>query len=240
MILSADSLLIGYGGSSSPLCREMSFTIPEGQCILLCGANGSGKSTLMKTISGMIPPLGGKITLHKGETVMIPTGIPKVKGFTLEEFIRTGFYSRSSWSGRVGKSERENILSSMERLGISHLAGNDISRLSDGEFQKGCIASALSRMKCSGGGLLLLDEPTAFLDVDSRSEVLRALKQLCLEEGVSVIFSSHDIHDSVKEADRVLALKDGLMKDSVSADENMSTAAWAFSSMSHLGKNAGE
>lgn len=231
MILSVDSLSIGYPGSGVPVCSGVSFDIPEGECILLCGANGSGKSTLMKTIAGILPPLSGKVNRFSGESVMIPTRIPKVKGFTLEEFMRTGFYRKSSWSGRLGNREKENILLSAEEIGITGLLSRDISTLSDGEFQKGCIASALARMK-GEGGLLLLDEPTAFLDVDSRASVLESLRRLSMAEGLSVLYSSHDIHDAAKVSDRIFALKDGAFKDSaLQGNSPKGTLAWAFSSL---------
>ncbi|MBQ3882461.1 MAG: ABC transporter ATP-binding protein [Bacteroidales bacterium] len=232
MILSTENLIIGYGKSSSRVAGPFSFRISEGECILLCGANGSGKSTLMKTIAGMIPPIEGTVSEHSGQTVMIPTRIPKVKGFTLEEFIYTGFYAKSSWSGRLGEKEKENAQKAMEELGIIPLRGRDISGLSDGEFQKGCIASAVARMKGSGGGLLLLDEPTAFLDVDSRAGVLDILKNLTGEGRISVIFSSHDIHDSARKADKVFAIREGVFRDSSAEGEAPAdTLGWAFDSV---------
>ena len=228
MILSVDSLVTGYG--TDKVSGPLTFSIAEGECILLCGANGCGKTTLMKTISGLLKPIEGKVIQESGEAVMIPTRIPKVKGFTLEEFIHTAFYARSSWSGRISEKEKKDSLDAMEELGISRLRSRDISLLSDGEFQKGCIASAVARMKGSGGGILILDEPTAFLDVDSRAGVLDSLHSLSRNGNTAVLFSSHDIHSSAQKSDRIISLKGKMMKDSAMEGKD-EVLCWAFSSL---------
>ena len=133
--------------------------------------------------------------------VLIPTGIPKVKGFTLEAFIRSGCYRESDWAGRLSPELERRMENALEQLGISHLAQRDLSTLSDGEFQKGCIAIGLTRQ----AQLLLLDEPTAFLDPDGRVMVLQALRQVAETTGMAILFSSHDLHDALRFCTRVLA-----------------------------------
>jgi len=196
-------LTIGYG--SKVIREDVSFSIERGECVLLAGSNGSGKSTLLKTMAGEILPLSGTIDL-RGDCTMVPTGIPRVKGFTVWEFIQTGLYTRSDFFGRLDKKFQNKIEEVMALLQIEHLSEKDISRISDGEFQKACIATALVRPS----ELMLLDEPTAFLDVDGRVSVLSALKEVAQKTSMTIIFSSHDIAESVKVCDRVLAFcKDG-------------------------------
>ena len=178
---------IGYG--SRILVRDIGFGIAPGECLLLAGPNGSGKTTLLRNLTGE-----GK--------VLIPTGIPKVKGFTVQEFVRTGCYRESNWAGRLRKESERRLAEALERMGLSDMAERDISTLSDGEFQKACIAVGLTRQ----AQVLLLDEPTAFLDVENRLMVLRILRQVARETGMAVIFSSHDLHDSLLVAHRVLAI----------------------------------
>lgn len=192
----------GHGGS--PLSRAVSFSASGGECILLCGPNGSGKSTLMKTVAGLITPLSGKI-ISDGRIAMVPTGIPKVSGFTLAEFVRTGAFQDSDLWGRLPEEKERAIGETMRIVGIEELADRDISTLSDGEFQKGCIASAMSR----DAGVLLLDEPTAFLDVDSRALVLDALKTVCRKKNTVIIFSSHDIYESSRICSRIFGMTAG-------------------------------
>lgn len=174
--------VLGYG--SRTLARDIRLDIAAGECILLAGANGCGKTTLLRTIAG-------------GPAFFLPTGIPKVKGFTVREFIRTACYRESGW--RLSPVLEERITEALGTLGIAGLDGRDLATLSDGEFQKACLAVGLTRRV----ELLLLDEPTAFLDVEARRSVLAAVRDLCRRSGIAVIFSSHDLADSLAVADRV-------------------------------------
>jgi len=175
---------IGYG--SRVLCSGISFTVEAGDCILLCGANGSGKSTLLRAISE-----GAEGFEINAPIAMIPTRIPKVKGFTLREFVSTSLYRESSWRGRIGEELDKKISESLAMLGLSELEDRDISTLSDGEFQKGTIAAALC--KAGRGGVVLLDEPTAFLDPENKIMVFRTLRDIADKSGTSFIYSTHDI-----------------------------------------------
>ena len=178
----------GYG--KTVILKDFSLDAAPGECILLSGRNGSGKTTLMKTLAGILSPLEGR--LPEVETVMVPTRIPKVKGFTVREFIALS-------SQRPDPAAVETALGI---LGISDLAGKDLSTLSDGQFQKACIATALSRK----ADLILLDEPTAFLDTESRIQVLAAIKEAARKSGSPILFSSHDLYEARKVADREIRL----------------------------------
>ena len=180
-LIQVRNLAIGYKGRQ--LFTDISFDICEGDVILLCGANGSGKTTLLKALADVVSDV---------ETAMIPTRIPKVKGFTLNEFIRLTCFD-------TPEAKPDDALG---KLSLSHLSNRDISTLSDGEFQKGTIAAAIAK----GAEVLLMDEPTAFLDAENRKNVLTALKMLCEETGTAVIFSSHDLHESLEICNKVIAL----------------------------------
>ena len=162
-ILSVRDLTIGHEGR--PLCSGITFDICHGDCIMLCGANGSGKTTLMKVLAGP-------------ECIMIPARIPKVAGFTLREFVRVSCFSKSDLYGKLSPAEEAALDKAIATLGLTHLADRDISTLSDGEFQKAGIASALVRK----ADIIMLDEPTAFLDgVYGRPRAVRDVdsKVLC-------------------------------------------------------------
>lgn len=198
-MLRINDITIGYG--SKAIVDGISFEVVPGECILVCGANGSGKTTLMKTVAGVMKPMRGTVS-GDGTMVLVPTGIPKVKGFTLREFVRTGCYSETDIWGRASKALESSMDEAINLLGIGHLEDRDISEVSDGEFQKACIASALTRR----ASVLLLDEPTAFLDVDSRTMVLQALRKVAAEKGIAVLFSSHDIHESASVCTRIIGI----------------------------------
>ena len=185
-ILSVRDLTIGHEGR--PLCSGITFDICHGDCIMLCGANGSGKTTLMKVLAGP-------------ECIMIPARIPKVTGFTLREFVRVSCFSKSDLYGKLSPAEEAALDKAIATLGLTHLADRDISTLSDGEFQKAGIASALVRK----ADIIMLDEPTAFLDAENRTNILKTLRALC-DHGQAIIFSTHDLHDGLQACTKVFAL----------------------------------
>lgn len=212
-MLKLKDITIGHDGEC--LIKDISFEIGEGECILLCGANGCGKSTLMKTLAGIKKKISGEI-ITDASIVMIPTGIPKIKGFSVMDFIQTGCYRQTDLWGRRTKKMEESILNALESMGIEHLAMRDISMISDGEFQKVCIASAMTK----DAGILLLDEPTAFLDVDSRIMVLESLRDITKKKNMSMIFSSHDIYESSVICSRIFGIsKDGIFRDSAKSSK---------------------
>ena len=137
--------------------------------------------------------------------ILVPARIPKVPGFSVTDFVATSCYRESDWLGRLPAKIRSRILETLETLGIGHLAARDISSLSDGEFQKAAIATALLQQ----AEVILLDEPTAFLDVDSRESALCTLREVALRKQVSIIFSSHDIHTAAKYCTRVFGMQGG-------------------------------
>lgn len=198
-MLKANELTIGHRGIK--VCGPLTFEYPDRQSVMLQGPNGSGKSTLMKTVAGLLPPLSGGFSAG-GPVVMVPTHIPKVKGFSVREFIRTSLFSVSGIFRKLNSGAETAMEDAIRTLGLGSLADKDISLISDGEFQKACIATALTRK----ANVLLLDEPTAFLDVDNRVMVLRTLQNLAHTTGITVIFSTHDIYDGARFSDATLSL----------------------------------
>lgn len=192
-LIHIDGMTIGHG--KKVLYENVSFDINEGDCVMLCGANGSGKTTLLKAIAGLQHP-GCRVT-------MIPSRIPKVKGFSVKEFVKVSCFKQTDMTGKLSKSDETVLGRALERLGIDHLKDRDISTLSDGEFQKACIAASVVQH----AGVILLDEPTAFLDAENKISVLQTLGSICrTEDSPAVIFSTHDLHEGMKVCNRVIAL----------------------------------
>ena len=253
-MLKVDKMTIGYGNRI--LVRDISFEMAPGECVLLAGANGTGKTTLLKALasggmgpenlrsqsdlrpshkwappsnvprvaqfSGPIPP--------EDRIILIPTNIPKVKGFTIESFIHTGCFKESDWRGRISEDVATRMEEALEVLGIQELKNRDISTLSDGEFKKACLAVGLTRK----AEVLLLDEPTAFLDVENRISVLQTLREVARKTGTAILFSSHDLYDALPVVDRVFVLiKDGRFVAS-EADNKEAVLRTAFPNLSTL------
>jgi len=181
-MIKLENIRLGYGERT--LAEGVSFSLDKGELVLLCGPNGCGKSTLLRYIARTYPDL----------VAMVPTRIPKVKGFTSREFLRGSLFSERHPSAEL-------IDGTLASMGLESLADKDISTFSDGEFQKLCIASGLVREK----PFLLLDEPTAFLDAWNRILVLDCLKSIVEKKGITILFSSHDLHESLERAGKVLA-----------------------------------
>lgn len=220
ILMKITDMVIGY--KDNVLYSGVNFEIREGDCIMLCGANGSGKTTLLKEISS------------SEEAVMIPARIPKVPGFTLKEFVNIGCHRQSDLYGRLSDKDEMKIDQALEKLKIRHLQERDISTLSDGEFQKAAIAIALVR----NASIIILDEPTAFLDAENRVSVLQTLRQISLYgngngKRPAVIFSTHDIHDGIAAATKVFALgADGMFRQS--EDNIQETVKTIFSKTFHI------
>lgn len=214
-VLKAIDLVVGYK-PGAPVAGPLNLTINRGDLVLLSGRNGSGKTTFLKTVAGLLTPLSG--TISAPGAVLIPTRIPKVKGFTVTEFVNTGLsFSLSTGhsapssqkledrsSGTEQPAERYpsrslSVGETLELLGIAELADRDISTLSDGQFQKACLAPALA----SGKQLILLDEPTAFLDTESRENLMQLLSSFT---NCAVIVSSHDIIACKPHCNRFISL----------------------------------
>ena len=193
---------MSIGHEKKVLYDNIAFDIHEGDCIMLCGANGSGKTTLLKAIADLHGS-GCRVT-------MIPSRIPKIKGFTVKDFVKVSCFRQTDMTGKLSDHDTNAMENALEKLGIAHLKDRDISTLSDGEFQKACIAASLVQH----ARIILLDEPTAFLDAENKASVLQALKTLCQgENSPAVIFSTHDLHEGIKACNMVIALgADGVFR----------------------------
>lgn len=211
MSITLEDLAIGYktrGGDIS-VSTGINASVEAGQLTCLIGENGVGKSTLLRTLAGFQPPLGGHIYI-KGKDIsrlapkelarevsVVLTAKPDFMSMTVEEIVGLGRTPYTGFWGTLRNDDKQIVRQSMELVGIDELGSRMISTLSDGERQKMMIAKALAQMT----PLIMLDEPTAYLDYPSKVEMMRLLKRLSREAGKTIFLSTHDLEIALQIAD---------------------------------------
>ena len=216
-ILSAQQLCIGYKtghGHVKQVHGDLSFSLRKGELTCLLGANGSGKSTLLRTLSASQPSLSGKILLNGNELSamsereisrqigVVLTDKTQTGGLTVYELVALGRQPHTGFFGKLDRQDRQVVDEAIEAVGISHKAHSYMAQLSDGEKQKAMIAKVLAQ-ECP---LVILDEPTAFLDVVSRIEIMTLLHQLAVEQNKAILLSTHDIEQALVLSDKLWLL----------------------------------
>ena len=208
-ILKTSSLSIGY--DKKTVVSDINVTLNEGDIIALVGPNGAGKSTLFKTFSTHIKPVGGKIELF-GKDLMsyTPKERAKLLGIVLTErpddmflkvsdVVAAGRYPYTGMFGKLNENDEKEIKVSLELVGVNNLIDRVFNTLSDGEKQKVMIAKAIAQ----NTPVIMLDEPTAFLDYPSKIELFSLLKKLAKEQKKAVLFSSHDLELLLRYTDNL-------------------------------------
>lgn len=211
-VIEASRLSIGYllkGGKRKVIHDDLNLRLRPGEVTCLLGLNGAGKSTLLRTLCGFQPPLSGEIRLmgkplssYSQSNFSLTVGVVLTEktnagGITVYELVSLGRHPYTGFFGQLKKTDREIIEQSLTAAGIAHKAQNYVSELSDGERQKAMIAKALAQ-QCP---IILLDEPTAFLDVTSRIETMVLLHKLAVEQHKAILLSTHDLDLAIQMGD---------------------------------------
>lgn len=208
-MLTIENISLGYG--KKILLRDISATAAAGELIMLAGRNGSGKSTLLRAVAGLAKPLSGRIladgkdisAIPRNEAAMkvsfVSTERIRIPRFRCRDIVALGRAPWTGWAGRLSDTDEQTVSDAMETVGMSGFADRTMDSISDGECQRIMIARALAQ----DTPLMVLDEPTAFLDVPGRHQITDILKRLAAEKGKTVIFSTHDISIGLKRADKV-------------------------------------
>lgn len=225
MIISLSQLSVGYS-LSHPIISDINLELRSGQLACLIGENGIGKSTLLKTLTGFLPKLKGSLLLGNRDiesfsqrelarqVSIVLTQKPDVQNLTIEEIIGLGRSPYTGFFGRLRAEDRKVVDDAIATMGIEKLRGRMIQTLSDGERQKVMIAKALAQET----PIILLDEPTAFLDFPSKAETFQSLQRMAHERDKLVLLSTHDLELAVRFADSLLEVKKGCLQ-TVSASE---------------------
>ncbi|MDM3861803.1 MAG: ABC transporter ATP-binding protein [Aphanizomenon gracile PMC644.10] len=216
-ILKTHNLTIGYKTYQKTIrnvAANISTSLQTGELVCLLGPNGAGKSTLLRTLAGMQPPIAGEVKLLEDDIYKLPPQeLAKRLSLVLTEKIDVGMlsayalvsmgrYPYTDWWGKLS-SEDENIINwAIKSVGAVNLAQRNVSELSDGERQKIMIARALAQSPM----VMLLDEPTAFLDLPRRVEIMQLLRQLARDTNQAILLSTHDLDLALRLADKIWLL----------------------------------
>lgn len=212
ILLHSRNLSIGYrNGSTGVLLSDLNLQISRGQMITLIGPNGVGKSTLIKNLIGFLPPLEGEIFLNNQtlESVdaakrarnmgVVLTEPVYETNLTVFEIVAAGRYQHTNWIGRLDEQDSQFIETAIRNVGLEHKTHNRIGELSDGERQRALIARVLAQ----DVDLIILDEPTAHLDLPNRMEILLLLRKFAHTQGKGILISTHELGLALQVSDKI-------------------------------------
>jgi len=212
-ILNLDSLRIGYqsGKSKKVLLPPITSSACRGELIAVIGRNGIGKSTLLRTLTGLQPPLGGNIFYYgkkiSGYSKMelaqkvgfISTEIVKVSNMKVYDLVALGRFPHTNWIGKIESNDRSKINDALAKTSMQTFSMKFVSRLSDGERQKVMIA----RLIAQDTSIMIMDEPTAFIDIAGKYEILQLMHTLTHTSDKTIIFSTHDLQMAINQSDKI-------------------------------------
>jgi iron complex transport system ATP-binding protein len=219
-ILHTHRLTIGYQLTRRQrvtICAGIEAALHPGELVCLIGPNGAGKSTLMRTLAGMQAPLEGAVRLGEDDVRGLPprelaqrlslvlTERVEAAGMRAAELVALGRQPYTGWLGELDAQDERVVQHSLRQVGAAELAQRPLDELSDGERQKVMIARALAQEPA----VMLLDEPTAFLDLPRRAEIMAMLRRLARETGRAILLSTHDLDLALRSADRIWLLPKG-------------------------------
>lgn len=214
-LLRAENMTVGYGGV--PLIRDIALSVSGGEILTLVGPNGSGKSTILKSLIRELALLGGTVyldgrdssRLSAAETArtlaVMMTGRIAPERMTCWDVAAAGRYPYTGRLGILGAEDREKVCEALALVHAEELADRDFTCISDGQRQRVLLARAI----CQQPRVLILDEPTSFLDIRYKLELLTILKNLVRERSIAVVLSLHELDLAQKISDRVICVANG-------------------------------
>lgn len=205
------NLSIGYwaDGKTKTIADDLNFQLEEGKLTCLLGPNGVGKSTLLKTLMGQLPALSGKL-LFNGDEIsnfnpkalskilsVVLTDKVQMGNITVAELVALGRIPHTGWLGRLSAEDQKIVDGAIRETHIAYIQDQPINEISDGQLQKAMVARALAQ----DGAVLMLDEPTAHLDLVNRYEIMQLLVQIAKNRKKAVLVVTHDLEIAIETAD---------------------------------------
>lgn len=222
--ITTNRLTVGYRGHR--VVEDISLSLPCGRLVCLLGPNGAGKSTLLRTLCGFQPPIAGTVTISGSDITtmsaaevarlvsVVLTDRPLTPSLTAAEMVGMGRAPYTGFWGRLSDDDRRLVSEAMQTVGIAPLATRRMGQLSDGERQKVMIAKALAQHT----PVIVLDEPTAFLDYPSKVAIMKTLARLAHDEGKTILMSTHDLELAAQLGDELMEIENKHIRK-ITADE---------------------
>ncbi|MBR4969092.1 MAG: ABC transporter ATP-binding protein [Alistipes sp.] len=213
-MIKLENITLSYG--SRTVLRDVVMHLGKGELCALVGCNGAGKSTLLRALTSRKDiiidgtPLGELTPEMVAQSIaIVTTERIRIENMPVEDLVAMGRAPYTNWVGHLQDVDRDVVTSAIEAVGLSTFSKRDISTLSDGELQRAMIARAIAQQT----PIILLDEPSAFLDIPTRFEVCRLLAELAHKEGKTILFSTHDLDSALPVCDSFLIIEgDSLRK----------------------------
>ncbi len=213
--ISTKNLNISYGNLD--IVKDLNLNIPKGKITTIIGANGCGKSTILKTIARILQPKSGDIYVN-GKNIkdqsskelaktmaVLPQSPQAPSGLTVEELISYGRFPHQKGFGKLKKEDNDIVTWALEVTGIKEFRDRQIEALSGGQRQRAWIAMALAQQT----DILVLDEPTTYLDLAHQLEVLKLLEELNKKQGTTIVMVIHELNNAARFADHMIGIKKG-------------------------------
>jgi iron complex transport system ATP-binding protein len=230
MTLGARDLVLGYGGA--PVIEGLSLQVARGRITVLVGANASGKSTLLRALGRLLHPEAGEVLLD-GKAIaslstrevarrlaILPQGPVAPEALTVRQLVAQGRYAHQRLLRRWSAEDEAALAGALEATDIGDLAGRPVDQLSGGQRQRAWIAMALAQQT----DLLLLDEPTTYLDLAHQVSILELIAQLNVRDGRTIVMVLHDLNQAARYADQIVALRAGAIVAAGSAAQIITEA----------------
>lgn len=210
---SARKMCVGYEGK--PLIKEIDISVKKGEILTLIGPNGAGKSTILKSIARQLPLIGGAVYLDGKDIAgmsrdelakkmsVVFTDKIKTEMMSCEDVVATGRYPYTGKFGILSKADYAVVEEAMELVHVTEIKNLDFTKISDGQKQRVMLARAI----CQEPEMILLDEPTSFLDVKYKLEFLSLLMEMRKKMGLTVIMSLHELELAARVSDKVMCVK---------------------------------
>lgn len=199
-IVKTNNLVVGYikEGKSTALFDPLNLTLSCGELVCFMGVNGIGKTTLIKTLAGINKPLGGEVVLKRAAGLVLTDRI-RSNLMSVYDLVTFGRYPYLGWTISLSPKDHELIESAIQKVHLDSIKHKRLDELSDGQLQMAMIAKALAQ----DTPVLMLDEPTAHLDLNNRVEIMNLLRDLARNSGKAILIATHELDLALQTADKI-------------------------------------